>query len=136
MGDSGVGKSSLLLRFTTDSFDESTSPTIGRHALQQNRFSGLRYGLKTTKEDFLCRSGFQTEVFHSARPAHKANHLGYSWARTIPVSVYRNILVLSVLPVFIFVEYKYFLLIVNVHCFRTLTSSYYRGAQAIIFGEL
>ena len=29
VGDSGVGKSSLLLRFTTDEFDESTSPTIG-----------------------------------------------------------------------------------------------------------
>jgi len=29
VGDSGVGKSSLLLRFTTDEFDESTTPTIG-----------------------------------------------------------------------------------------------------------
>ena len=29
VGDSGVGKSSLLLRFTEDQFDESSIPTIG-----------------------------------------------------------------------------------------------------------
>jgi len=30
VGDSGVGKSSLLLRFTTNEFDDSTTPTIGK----------------------------------------------------------------------------------------------------------
>ena len=29
IGNSGVGKSSLLLRFTDDEFDENTKPTIG-----------------------------------------------------------------------------------------------------------
>jgi len=29
VGDSGVGKSSLLMRFTADAFDESSAPTIG-----------------------------------------------------------------------------------------------------------
>jgi len=29
VGDSGVGKSSLLLRFTSNEFDESSVPTIG-----------------------------------------------------------------------------------------------------------
>jgi GTPase SAR1 family protein len=29
VGDSSVGKSSLLLRFTTDRFEASTNPTIG-----------------------------------------------------------------------------------------------------------
>ena len=29
VGDSGVGKSSLLLRFTADKFDADTNPTIG-----------------------------------------------------------------------------------------------------------
>ena len=30
VGDSGVGKSSLLMRFTADQFEESSVPTIGR----------------------------------------------------------------------------------------------------------
>ncbi len=29
MGDSNVGKSSLLLRFTADTFEDSVAPTIG-----------------------------------------------------------------------------------------------------------
>ena len=32
VGDSGVGKSSLLMRFTADQFEESSVPTIGKHA--------------------------------------------------------------------------------------------------------
>ena len=30
VGDSGVGKSSLLMRFTADQFEESSVPTIGK----------------------------------------------------------------------------------------------------------
>ena len=30
VGDSGVGKSSLLLRFTSNEFDEASVPTIGK----------------------------------------------------------------------------------------------------------
>lgn len=33
VGDSGVGKSSLLMRFTADQFEESSVPTIGKHSL-------------------------------------------------------------------------------------------------------
>jgi GTP-binding protein EngB required for normal cell division len=29
VGDSGVGKSSLLMRFTADTFEDSSAPTIG-----------------------------------------------------------------------------------------------------------
>ena len=29
VGDSGVGKSSLLMRFTADQFEDSSAPTIG-----------------------------------------------------------------------------------------------------------
>ena len=35
IGDSGVGKSSLLLSFTSDSF-EDLSPTIGKHCIFQH----------------------------------------------------------------------------------------------------
>lgn len=31
VGDSGVGKSSLLMRFTADTFEDSSAPTIGAH---------------------------------------------------------------------------------------------------------
>lgn len=33
VGDSGVGKSSLLMRFTADQFEESSVPTIGKYSL-------------------------------------------------------------------------------------------------------
>jgi len=32
VGDSGVGKSSLLMRFTADQFEDSSAPTIGAPA--------------------------------------------------------------------------------------------------------
>ncbi len=34
VGDSNVGKSSLLLRFTADTFEDSVAPTIGAHLLR------------------------------------------------------------------------------------------------------
>lgn len=38
VGDSGVGKSSILLRFTNDKFDEFSEPTLGA-AFIPKRFS-------------------------------------------------------------------------------------------------
>lgn len=35
VGDSGVGKSSLLMRFTADQFEDSSAPTIGAHHLHE-----------------------------------------------------------------------------------------------------
>lgn len=75
VGDSSVGKSSLLLRFTADQFVDTTNPTIGvdfrtKYVTQQNK------RLKLTIWDTAGQERF-----------------------------------------------------------RTLTSSYYRGAQAVIFGK-
>ena len=41
VGDSGVGKSSLLMRFTADAFDESSAPTIGTGPSSSPRFVQL-----------------------------------------------------------------------------------------------
>ena len=48
IGDSGVGKSSLLLRFTSDSFDD-LSPTIGTYLFIF--FPSFDWG----SDDFMCR---------------------------------------------------------------------------------
>lgn len=54
VGDSGVGKSSLLLRFTTDEFDESTSPTIGELIMPwRPSFKKLFFFGYMTKLDFV-----------------------------------------------------------------------------------
>ena len=42
MGDSGVGKSSLLMRFTADAFDESSAPTIGKAYATSVTFGALK----------------------------------------------------------------------------------------------
>ena len=41
VGDSGVGKSSLLLRFTSNEFDEASVPTIGKMNLTTPMSSGM-----------------------------------------------------------------------------------------------
>lgn len=38
VGEAAVGKSSLVLRFTSGDFDENTSPTIGAAFLTQSEF--------------------------------------------------------------------------------------------------
>lgn len=42
VGDSGVGKSSLLMRFTADAFDESSAPTIGKAYATSVTFGALK----------------------------------------------------------------------------------------------
>ena len=45
VGDSGVGKSSLLLRFSEDTFEEDQSPTIGvDFKLKFLNLDGKRFG--------------------------------------------------------------------------------------------
>ncbi len=41
VGDSNVGKSSLLLRFTADTFEDSVAPTIGGHLLRGANENGV-----------------------------------------------------------------------------------------------
>ena len=85
VGDSGVGKSSLLLRFTTDEFAESTSPTIGTlttHITFGHHFDREVLGYKTRTDT--CRGRLSAEVYNFTRPSYKAYYLGHSGSRTIP----------------------------------------------------
>lgn len=96
VGDSGVGKSSLLMRFTADQFEESSVPTIGKH--------WLWYGLKSSKcsTDLLCSAGVDFKL--------KFVNIG---GKRLKLTVWDT---------------------AGQERFRTLTSSYYRGAQGIIYG--
>ena len=74
VGDSGVGKSSLLMRFTAGQFEESSVPTIGKDAVPavgtcgphrgQGSLSPLTVQVHLLKQNsaVLCRCRFQIEV--------------------------------------------------------------------------
>ncbi|RRT50387.1 hypothetical protein B296_00032204 [Ensete ventricosum] len=96
IGDSGVGKSSLLLRFTLDSF-EDLSPTIGAIPLARVDFKVKMVTLGGKK---LKLAIWDTGDFC---PIMNGNAIATSVAA-------------------------------GQERFRTLTSSYYRGAQGIIMG--
>jgi Ras-related protein Rab-18 len=69
VGDSSVGKSSLLLRFTTDKFEASTNPTIGvdfrtKYVTQQGK------RLKLTIWDTAGQERFRTLTSSYYRGAH------------------------------------------------------------------
>ncbi|KAK9817838.1 hypothetical protein WJX72_002917 [[Myrmecia] bisecta] len=69
IGDSGVGKSSLLTRFTADSFDDFTTPTIGvDFRLKFVTLQGVR--LKLTIWDTAGQERFRTLTSSYYRGAH------------------------------------------------------------------
>lgn len=43
LGDTGVGKTSIALRFTQDTFQRSTNPTIGASFLMKNMFENSSF---------------------------------------------------------------------------------------------
>ena len=98
VGDSGVGKSSLLMRFTADQFEESSVPTIGKHFLCHS----LKYSSKCS-----------TNLLYSAGVDFKLKFVNIGGKR-LKLTVWDT---------------------AGQERFRTLTSSYYRGAQGIIYGE-
>lgn len=60
IGESGVGKSSLMMRFTDDKFDKNEAPTIGnessfreilRRTKNLNSFSGVDFKVKNLEID-------------------------------------------------------------------------------------
>ena len=99
VGDSGVGKSSLLMRFTADQFEESSVPTIG-------------------KNEFVAVSGclLAAATIRWQRPAGVDFKLKFvnSNGKRLKLTVWDT---------------------AGQERFRTLTSSYYRGAQGIIYGQ-
>lgn len=112
VGDSGVGKSSLLMRFTADTFEDSSAPTIGAHySLQTASVSGL-----TQRADSLprCANGCADRKLH-ALAAGVDFRLKF-------MNVQGKRLKLTIWDT------------AGQERFRTLTSSYYRGTQGIIFG--
>jgi Ras-related protein Rab-18 len=127
VGDSGVGKSCLLMRFTADRFEDSTTSTIGE---------GGREGV-----------GALGDVLHQPRlqpyPSPPAPPLPARTLRTLrtlctPARVPPAPAGVDFRVKYISVGGKRVKLTVwdtaGQERFRTLTSSYYRGAQGIIFG--
>ena len=110
MGDSNVGKSSLLLRFTADTFEDSVAPTIG--------------------EIFPCRTSVYAEWVYT-RPHNVISRGEAEWLQYCAGVDFRL--------KFLTVNAKRLKLTIwdtaGQERFRTLTSSYYRGAQGIVFGR-
>lgn len=73
VGDSAVGKSCLLMRFTADRFDEVTTSTIGKHRLAQ-QWACCCYG---NAELLLhaCRCGLPGQVLDDKWQAGQAGSL-------------------------------------------------------------
>ena len=76
VGDSAVGKSSLLMRFTAGEFEESSVPTIGKP------FVALGPELLAAVQEYslllvLVRCGLQVEVCQHTEQEAEAHCLGY-----------------------------------------------------------
>lgn len=99
LGDSGVGKSSLLNRFASDEFEDSSQPTIG-----------LSPNFWTIQCKAILRS-FNVAVHAGVDFKVKYVTVG---GKRVKLTVWDT---------------------AGQERFRTLTSSYYRGAQGIIFSE-
>lgn len=114
VGDSGVGKSSLLMRFTADAFDASSAPTIGTDPSAQSEYRHYRPCIPVT-------------VSRAARHVLYAETLCFAHAgvdfRLKFINIQDKRLKMTIWDT------------AGQERFRTLTSSYYRGAQGIIFGE-
>ena len=98
LGNSGVGKSSLLNRFASDEFEDNSQPTIGK--LVCNQLGKMNRGQQLT---LLLRSGVDFKV--------KYVNVG---GKRVKLTIWDT---------------------AGQERFRTLTSSYYRGAQGVIFSE-
>lgn len=108
IGDSGVGKSSILLRFTDDDFEEDQPCTIG----------GSYTFISMIVVDLTWyRRGFQVKDNKFRGQTCKPHHLGY-WCVILSI-------LLSTSHISSAGQEK----------FRSLTSSYYRGAHGIIISE-
>lgn len=73
IGDSGVGKSSLLLRFTADTFDD-LSPTIGEASLRFCDYSvcnGIAPSISLFREVFVFQ--YECSLFPGTRLVLKAS---------------------------------------------------------------
>ena len=92
VGDSAVGKSCLLMRFTTERFEEDTASTIGH-----------------TKDDWTCMN-----LCVCSGVDFKIKFLNLNSER-LKLTIWDT---------------------AGQERFRTLTSSYYRGAHGIIFGAI
>jgi len=104
-----VGKSSLLMRFTADAFDDSSAPTIGVFPLCTLALWAI---------DFCFVS--------KAAGKHSISQVGHTHAgvdfRLKFINIQDKRLKMTIWDT------------AGQERFRTLTSSYYRGAQGIIFG--
>ena len=108
VGDSGVGKSSLLMRFTAGQFEESSVPTIG-------------IGAAAAAAHILALLHSTSKATAALALTTQCTSAGVDFKLKF-VTVRNKRLKLTVWDT------------AGQERFRTLTSSYYRGAQGIIYG--
>jgi GTPase SAR1 family protein len=126
IGDAGVGKSSILLQFTDGYFNDNLQSTIGVHS-----FASSTSFFVITPGWVCCRCRFQGEGYGchwSRRPAEagEGDNLGHRYM-VLRLKYSCSELRCNFVGAL-------FLPTAGQERFRTLTSSYYRGAQGIILG--
>ncbi|KAM4884364.1 LOW QUALITY PROTEIN: ras-related protein Rab-18-B-like [Sylvia borin] len=115
VGDSGVGKSSLLRRFTDGAFEPRLKPTVGEPGSAGAGACGLRSGADAGGG----RRRLPGQAFGSSCPASPSSALG------IDFKVKRMVLRGRAVQLAIWDT-------AGQERFRTLTPSYYRGAQGVV----